>query len=340
MRGRKWSPGLVLVLAAIVAPALFGCHVKESGSIRLMLLTNGDSPFWDPMRKGMEEVAAELHCQAQRQSPPGAEHNAQKRIFDDAVASGVAGIAVSPIQSDAFAPVIDRAVSQGIPVITFDSDSEKSKRLAYIGTNNYEAGRRAGDEAVKLFPRGGKLIAFVGNMGAQNARDRYRGFLDAVKGHGIEMLQGPFEDDKDRARAQRNVADAITRYGDKINGLLGLYSYNGPAIVTEVVKAGIRSKVKVLCFDGEPQTLKALQAGLVDFTVVQKPYQFGRLCTRLLYLTKTKGFDVAMQELKPELNALGMRVSGNVIDTGVDVVTPKNATEFIRRLHEKGLEST
>src|SRR5262249_36941631 len=148
---------------------------------------------------------------------------------------------------------IDDAIDKGIPVITFDSDSEKSKRLVYLGTNNYEAGKHAGEEAVKLLPNGGKFVTFVGNMSAQNARDRYQGFLDAVKGHNIEPLQEPFQDKADKTgAAYRNVADSITKYGDKINLFLGLWAYNGPAIVDEVKKANIRSKVKIVCFDGDP----------------------------------------------------------------------------------------
>lgn len=314
---------------------------KPTGDVKIKLITNGISPFWDAMGKGLEVMRAELQIDATWQAPPQADNNAQKRVFEDAIAAGCDGIGVSPIQADAFAPVIDSAIAKGIPVITFDSDSEKSKRLLYIGTNNYEAGRRAGEEARKLFPNGGNLVAFVGNMSAQNARDRYRGFLDAIKGSGIKMLKDPYEDDKDAVgKARRNVADAIVRYGDKLNGLVGLYSYNGPAIVDEVMKQGIRSKVKIICFDGEPKTLKNLEAGLVDVTVVQKPYEFGRLSTKALYLINRKGLAGAIEELKPELEKLGMKVEGNIIDTGVEVVTPRNAAEFLKALKEKGLEST
>ncbi|HSV72893.1 MAG TPA: sugar-binding protein [Chthonomonadales bacterium] len=313
---------------------------KASGPIRLRIITNGDSPFWEPMRRGMEEVRDELQCEAIRQAPARSEHIAQKAIFEAAIAAGVDGIAVSPIEADAFASVIDQAIDAGIPVLTFDSDSARSQRLVYIGTNNYEAGRVAGKEAVRLLPNGGRMVAFVGTMSAQNARDRYRGFLDAIQGHGIEMLQAPFEDDQDKARAQRNVADAITRYGDQIDGFLGLYSYNGPAIAAEVTRAGIRSRVKIVCFDGEPLTLSNLERGLVDVAVVQKPYQFGRLCTRLLYLINRRGLPAALEAMKPELDALGMRVQDGVIDTGVEVITPANAGPFIQRLREKGLEST
>jgi ribose transport system substrate-binding protein len=157
------------------------------------------------------------------------------------------------------------------------------------------------------------------------------------------MLQAPFEDEQDQVgRAHRNVADAINKYGDKINGFLGLYSYNGPAIVAEVEKAGIRNKVKIVVFDGDQRTLDNLGKGLVDIAVVQKPYEFGRISALLLYGINRKGFDAAMQELQPQLEKEGMKVDmkTHIIDTGVTVVKPDNAIEFIKALHAKGLQST
>ena len=314
---------------------------KPEGPLKIRLITNGISPFWDAMGKGVDAVKGELNVDATWLAPQQPDNNAQKRAFEDAIAAGVDGIAVSPIQADAFAPVIDEAIEKGIPVITFDSDSGKSRRLVYIGTNNYEAGLRAGEAAAKLMPDGGSLVGFVGNMSAQNARDRYKGFTDAINGSKLTMLQDPYEDDKDAVgRAHRNVGDAITKYGAKLNGLLGLYSYNGPAIVDEVQKAGVLGKVRIICFDGEPKTLTNLGTGLVDATVVQKPYEFGRLSTKLLYLINRKGLKAALTDMDAELGSLGMKRKDNIIDTGVEVVTKENAAEFLKKLKDKDLQST
>ena len=343
MRISGWKFLCAAALCAVATLSLSSCKDKApaaAGQVRIKIVTNGISPFWDAMGKGMDAMKDELKCDAAWQGPQPADHNAQKRLFEDAVAAGVDGIAVSPIQADAFAPVIDAAIAKGVPVITFDSDSATSKRAMYIGTNNYEAGKKAGEEARKLFPNGGNLVAFVGNMSAQNARDRYNGFVDAVKGAKINMLQAPYEDDKDAVgKARRNVADAITKYGDRLSGLVGLYSYNGPAIVDEVERAGIRAKVKIICFDGEPKTLKNLERGAVDVTVVQKPYEFGRLATKLLYLMKKKGEAAAIEEMKASLTD-GMKLDGKILDTGVEVVTPTNAADFLKRVKDKGLAST
>jgi ribose transport system substrate-binding protein len=320
--------------------AAFDKPLKADGPISVQIITNGISPFWDSMGKGMDAMKAEIGCDAKWSGPNPPDNSTQKQYFENALAANVDGLAVSPIEADAFASVIDSAIDKGVPVITFDSDSPNSKRLAYIGTNNREAGKRAGEAAVKLFPNGGKLVAFVGNMSAQNARDRFEGFKEAVAGKNIEFLQDPFEDNKDAGRARQNVAEAITKHGEKINGFVGLYSYNGPAIVDEVLKSNIRPKVKIICFDGEPKTLENLGKGLVDVTVVQKPYEFGRLSTKLLYLINRKGYTAAIEEMKPELEKAGMKVDKNVIDTGVDVITPANAAPFLKKLKEMGLEST
>ncbi|HZO90990.1 MAG TPA: sugar-binding protein [Chthonomonadaceae bacterium] len=327
--------------AASASAQAFNKPRKPDGPISIKVITNGNSPFWDSMGEGLKVGLKEVGAQGGWAAPPQTDNSSQKAVFESALSANVDGIAVSPIQADAFAPVIDAAIDKGVPVITFDSDAPKSKRLAYIGTDNYQAGIKAGEEAVRLLPNGGSFVAFVGNMTAENAQKRYQGFLDAVKGHNITMLQDPYEDDKDAVgRAHANVADAITKYGNKINGFLGLYSYNGPAIVDEVQKAGLIGKVKIVCFDGEPRTLDNLERGVVDATVVQKPYEFGRLSAKLLYLINRKGLEAALSQLQPELDQLGMKRNGNIIDTGVTVVTPANAKEFIKDLHAKHLTST
>lgn len=329
--------------AGVSAAGAFDKPRKADGAVSIEIITNNSSSFWDAMEKGMNKGKQEVSCEAKRVTPPGASPTNidQKKVFDDAVAANVDGIAVTPIEADAFAPVIDGAIEKGIPVITYDSDSAKSKRLAYLGTNNYEAGKRAGEEAVKLLPNGGKFVAFVGMMSAQNARDRYQGFLDAVKGHKIEPLQDPFQDNADKTgAAYRNVNNAVDKYGNQINLLLGIWSYNGPAIVDVVKQRNLTGKVKVVCFDGDAKTLQNLAAGTVDAAVVQKPYEFGRLATKLLFLTNRKGYTAAISEMKPDLDALGMKVNGNVIDTGVEVVTPATAAPFLKKVKEMGLEST
>jgi len=313
------------------ATALFEAPRKPDGDVMIQIVTNGISPFWDPMAAGMKKAAEELGCKAEWSGPQNSEVGAQKQMVESALAKGADGIALSCIEADASVPIIDAVLEKNIPIITFDSDSTKSRRLTYIGTNNFNAGKAAGEAAVKLLPSGGKFVGFVGNISAENARERRDGFVEATKGHNIELVE-VMDDNKDPARARRNVEDAITKHGDKIQGLLGLYSYNGPAIAQAVQSANMRNKFKIVTFDAEPVTLQQLEKNNIDATVVQKPYDFGYLSTKLLYLVNRKGYAEAKKELKIPDDGL--------VDTGVDVITPTTVGDYKKGLAKLGVKSS
>jgi ribose transport system substrate-binding protein len=298
--------------------------------VTIQIVTNGVSPFWEPMAVGMKREAEKLGCDANWQGPQNAQIPEQRQIIEAAIARKVDGLAVSAIEAAAITPVLDQAAAAGIHVITFDSDAPKSKRIAYIGTNNYNAGKAAGQAAIKLLPQGGKVVGFVGNRSAENAREREQGFRDAVKSHGIELVEVR-EDNKDVGRARKNVEDALLAFKDA-KAFLGLYSYNGPAIADAVSQAGARGRLKVITFDAEPKTIQALHEGKIDVTVVQKPYEFGRLSVELLYKMKTEGVEAAKSALKVPANG--------IIDTGVELVTPKTVAQFKKKLDEMGVTSS
>ena len=314
------------------ATSLFTAPRKPDGEITIQIVTNGISPFWDPMAAGMRKAAAELGCKADWSGPANSEVGAQKQMVESALAKGADGIAVSCIDPDASVPIVETVLEKNVPMITFDSDSPKSRRLVYIGTNNFNAGKAAGEAAVKLLPNGGKFVAFVGNISAANARERRDGFVEGIKGHNIELID-TIDDNKDPARARRNVEDAITKYGDQAQGFLGLYSYNGPAIVNALLsQKGLRDKYKVVAFDAEPGTLEALEKGNVDATVVQKPFEFGYRSTKLLYLINKKGWPAAKEEMKIPDDGL--------VDTGVEVITPATVKAYKDQLTKIGIKSS
>jgi ribose transport system substrate-binding protein len=253
----------------------------------------------------------------------------QRRLIEEFRAAGVDGLCISPLESEPLTPVIDELVDSGMVVLCMDSDASKSKRLAYIGTNNYEAGKIAGEAAGQVFgSTGAKLIGFVGDRGAENAKERIQGFEEAAKAYKIELADVR-EDDADPAKARRNAEDVINALKD-VNGFLGIWSYDAPAITQAVIAAKKQDRIKVVSFDAEPQTLVHLQKGEVEATVVQKPYLFGYLSVQLIYAMKVLGVD----QVKPLLPEKG------VIDTGVTVVTPENVAEFMKYLDSLGVKSS
>jgi ribose transport system substrate-binding protein len=239
----------------------------------LAFVTNNASDYWTVARKGVEKADEELANVSVEVKLPGQGTAAeQSDLVNALLAKGVDGIAISPVDPANQTDILNKAADQAL-VFTQDSDAPKSKRTCYIGTDNVAAGRQAGELVKKALPKGGDIMVFVGKKDAQNAADRYKGLQEALKGSNVKILDIR-TDETDRAKAKSNVQDALTKYSN-LAGCVGLWSYNGPAIVSAVKGAGKAGKVQIVAFDEEDDTLAGVKSGDIYATVVQQPYEFG-----------------------------------------------------------------
>jgi ribose transport system substrate-binding protein len=187
---------------------------------------------------------------------------------------------VSVLDPKGAVSIINKA-AEHMPVITQDSDCPDSNRVAYIGTDNVEAGRVAGGEIKKALPGGGKIAIFVGKLDVANARERHQGIAEVLRGSNIEIVEPVFTDEGQRPTAQNNVRNALDKHAD-LKGLVGLWSYNTPAILQVVTEKGLQGKIAVIGFDEETPTLDGIESGVVQSTVVQQPFEFGYQSIRAL----------------------------------------------------------
>src|SRR5262249_24480097 len=265
--------GLLLTLA---------CNKQAGAGSRhkLAFVTNNASDFWTIARKGTEKAAAELpNVEVDFRITPDNTAAAQQSIVDDLLAKGINGIAISPVDPVNQLQMLNQAAQQSL-VITQDSDAPNSNRTCYIGTDNVAAGRQAGGLIKEAVPQGGKIMVFVGTLDAANAQQRYQGIKEALQGSNIQILDVR-TDGTDRVRAKSNAADTLVNHAD-VAALVGLWSYNGPAIVGAVRDAGKVGKVKIIAFDEEDDTLTGIKDGSIYATVVQQPFEFGYQSMKLM----------------------------------------------------------
>ncbi|MEP7075027.1 MAG: sugar-binding protein, partial [Acidobacteriota bacterium] len=203
----------------------------------------------------------------------------QKGIIDDLISNGVSGIAISPVDPANQTQLINDTAKKAL-VITQDSDAPNSDRTLYIGTDNVAAGRQAGELIKEALPNGGKIILFVGKTDASNAAERTQGIKEALKGTAIEIVDTR-TDEADPARAKSNAADMLVKYPE-ISALVGLWSYNGPAILSAVKDGGKVGKVKIIAFDEQKETLDGVRDGSIVGTIVQQPFEFGYQSVKLM----------------------------------------------------------
>ena len=316
----------VLVALAAGAVAVSGCKKSGEGGgaapaagggaqYKFAFVTNNSAGFWNIAVKGVQKAEQDFGIKAEVFRPLKGELAEQQRYLEDVMVLGFQGMAVSPVNPDSMTPLLDR-VAEKMPVICHDSDAPKSKRSAYVGTNNTEAGRAAGQAALKALgdKRKGKVALFVGRIDMQNAIERRAGVEEVLKPTGLEILP-VFLDGTYRAKAKKNVEDALARYPDLIL-TIGLWSYNGPSLAGAIRASSRKEKPAIVAFDEDEETLKAVEDGLIYATIVQKPFEFGYQSMKLL------------KDIKD-----GKQVPATV-NPGIDTITKANLTAFWTRLKE------
>jgi ribose transport system substrate-binding protein len=248
---------------------------------KVAFIANTSSDFWKIVRKGTEKADAEANdIEVIFKMPAGGTSKEQDRMMVEALnKEDVDAIAISPIDPAEQKKSINSAAKR-VLVVTQDSDAPDSDRTLYLGADNRAAGRQAGELLKQALPKGGKVMVFVGKREVMNAAERFAGLKEAVAGSPIEIID-LMTDDNDLTRARDNVTETISKYPD-VAGLVGLWSYNGPAILESVRNAKKTGQIKIVCFDDERATLNAIKEGTIFGTVAQQPFEYGYQAVHLI----------------------------------------------------------
>ncbi|TIM47806.1 MAG: ABC transporter substrate-binding protein [Mesorhizobium sp.] len=263
----------VSVAAAALALGLsFTAIAGAQGKPTLAFVVNGASDFWKAAEAGVKKAQAELpNYNLELKYPEQSSVAIQQRLMDDLVTAGVKAIMVSAVDPKTSTDGLNKIASE-TALFTTDSDAPQTKRIAYIGSSNIDAGKQAAEIAKKAMPDGGKCLGFVGLLGADNAKERIEGMKEGLAGTKIELIDVR-GDDIDQARAKKNVEDALVASPD-VTCMVGFYSYNTPRIYEALRDAGKLGQITVVGFDDDPITLGGVKEGTVAATVVQQPFEW------------------------------------------------------------------
>ena len=263
---------------------------------KVAYVTNGIASFWVIAEKGAMDAGKEFNADVTVRMPPNGVED-QKRMCQDLLAQGIKGIAISPIDSANQGDLLDE-IAEHSTLITHDSDAPDSKRLCYVGMDNYSAGRMCGQLVKESMPDGGSVMIFVGRLGQANARLRRQGVIDElldrsedssryddpnageIKGEKYTIL-GTETDDFDFGKAKAKAQDAIAKY-PKLGCMVGLFAYNPPLILDAVREAGKIGKIKIVSFDEDERSLEGIVDGSIYGTTVQNPYEYGHKSIEIL----------------------------------------------------------
>ena len=234
----------------------------------VFVASNIHLPYWEEAQAGLRDAAKQMGVKAELVGPEKFDPQEQVKAFQEVVNSKPAGIMISVTKPDLLQDAIDSAVAQGIPVITVDSDAPTSKRLMFVGTDNFRAGMESGKRMGEILKGQGQVVVIT-IPGQLNLDDRARGMNEALKKYsGIKLAQTI--DDKGDPRVANDSISDLLRAKAKIDGIICLEASGGSGAAEALHR--VDAKIPIVGFDKDPETLDWIDRDRITATVTQKPY--------------------------------------------------------------------
>jgi ribose transport system substrate-binding protein len=265
----------VLLPAILLGCLLTACqqpyHQPEERYV--FVAFNTGLPYWQEAEAGLTDASKQMGVKAELVGPAAFSANDELTAFQQAVAQKPSGIMLSAANPDIFKDSINTAILQGIPVICVDADSPDSKRVMFVGTDNFRAGQESGKRMAEAL--GGKGSVAVISIPSQfNISERMRGVSEALKKYPAVKITKTI-DDKGDARVADDAISALLRGKDKPDGIISLEASGGSGAADALHIVSLEGKVPVVTFDKDPETLDWIERGAITATIVQKPYVMG-----------------------------------------------------------------
>lgn len=270
MRARiqKFSGLAVVFLTVFSASCQKPFHQENERYI--FVAANVTLPYWQEAKGGFMDAARTLGVKAEFTGPDTYSPDEEVAAFQKAVEKNPSGILVSPARPEMFTDAINTAIRQGIPVICMDSDAPESKRVMFIGTDNYHAGLESGTRLAKVIHEAGSVVVIT-IPGQHNLDERMRGVQDAFKKYPKIKISQTLDDKGDPKLANDQIS-SLLEHKEKIDGVLCLEASGGPGAAEVLHRLNLAGVIPIVAMDKNPETLDWIQQGVITATIAQKPY--------------------------------------------------------------------
>ena len=273
----------LLLLTAAVALALTG-HAAERTLVLGLVAKSQGNPVFQAARVGAEDAAKELgakhkiNIKIDWRTPNEEDAQKQAEAIEQLVLAGAEGISVSCSDANKLTDAINRAVDNGVPVATFDSDAPASKRFVTYGVDDIECGKQTMEELAKVMGGKGIVAILAGNQNAPNLQKRVQGVREvAAKFPGITIRDVYYhkETPQDAAAKVEQVMQANP-------DITGWCMIGGWALFTDNALKWQPGTVQCVSVDALPAQLGYIRSGHVPVLLAQQCYEWGHRTVELL----------------------------------------------------------
>lgn len=301
-------------------PANSSNDTKDQLYIQVSALGNLDY-FYDH-KMGLEFVGKELGVRTEYVGPAEYDMNAMVAAFEQAIAKKPNGIVVVGFEPS-LNSIVEKALNEGIPVVTVDADLPDSGRLAFVGTGNVNAGKMGGEYIAELIGKKGKVVIMT-KPGQSNLEERVLGYQQALENYSeIEIVQ-IVDTQSDPVVAAQAAAAVIQRFPD-LAAIICVEAAGGSGAATAVREANLAGTVKIIAMDRGNEVIDAIEEGVISASVAQQTALMPYYAVQILYNLNNSKVEITSNNAAA--NVLGIPAT---VDTGVIIVDSSNAQYFKR----------
>ena len=244
-----------------------------------LIAANVKLPYWQQVGAGLNRAAAQLGVRAELVGPDTYDVKAQHEQFLEVLRKKPAGILISATDPSLDNADIDAAIAQKVPVITLDSDAPQSKRLTFIGTDNYKAGVMGGQLAAKKLKFRGSVVVYT-MPGQFNLKERLRGYNDVFENY-PQIKVTEVVDTKGDPRIVFDRTKEMLEKNTHVDAFICLVSFACPEVAEVLVRQKATGKV-VVAMDTDERTLEGVQKEIISATIGQKPFTMAFVGLKML----------------------------------------------------------
>src|SRR5580698_10601848 len=318
---------LSVTLTAAVTALLVVClscgSAHDSDEFYVFVTSNLQVPYWKTAGAGFAKAAAEYKVRTEFAGPQNYDPKAERDALDQAVQKKATGVLLAVTDAALLKDSIDKAVAAGIPVITIDSDAPASKRLFFIGTNNYQAGFTGGQRLAQELHGKGNVVVFT--MPDQpNLQDRLRGYKEALARTPDIKITRVVDIQGDPRIAFDTATQIAGKERDKVDAFVCLEAQSGKEVAGVLSSYHVTGKT-VIAMDTDQETLDWIQKGVIAATIAQKPYTMAFVGMQMLdNLYHHKPSSLITDWSKDSYSPVP-----SFVDTGTALIDKSNVDSFI-----------
>ena len=249
---------------------LASCGVHDSSEKYFLVSNNIQIPYWQAAAAGFNQAAGVLGVHVEVVGPSKYDVKGEVEAFRDAVNRKASGILVSVADPKLLQDDIDKAIAAGIPVVTIDADAPASKRLFFIGTNNYQAGLIGGRRLVEELKGKGNVVVFTISE-QSNLAERLRGYRDAIANHPDIKITQVVDIQGDPLVAFDTMTTIVHIKSPRVDAVVCLEALAGKEIAAVLNNEHVKDRV-VIAMDTDADVMDWIKKGGIAATIAQKPF--------------------------------------------------------------------